>query len=395
MENKSLVDSFRISGSDLKSFKTAVKDMDESTVIVPVKGRDIVFLSLCEVEKYQVPGKLSFYILSPENLDDFLKKGLTLKVGTIPIEKIGEELAEQIKTTTGLVAVIKDKDEDAKYLVSQMAMKTLTRQTCLGGDEMINDGSFARNLYLAKAVFTKNARLNLVVRQSQTAKVIQAVFKGRYAKFEQNRLVKTVEEMEGNLVKWEMTHSVTRVWVEIPEYTKGFPEEIAAGFMLQTSDTGYYDMSATSFIKLSEDKYLYLDREGVDHCHKALTSNLTTMTRNVLKSVPQALVDIRQYFDGPAIKGTAVERCVEDYMRAICNVARVPIKRVDAVFADKDKIDKIKPRYKPEEIVFSESLKSEYTPFEVLTLKVKAVNALESNGLDEPTTERLRFSKLF
>lgn len=278
-----LLNSYNAEGKTLESFKEENAVMDSITNHFTAMGEDIIFLSLCEVEEWQMPGRAMFYILSKENITDFLVQGKPLKRGTIPLNLIGEELFEELKRTTGLIAVIKNQ----KYLVSDCAIKTLTLRSTVSGDMTIERQNLIRNLHFADAIITRNDRIHFVYREINTknskGEIIQirkifAALGLKYTAVPQtiltdcaNMLIKDGFLGKTTVNNWQVNHIISSVSLSFPDVaaemckTYKLPEAgISPGVLLITSDIGYSSIIARGVFFKGRD-YIITDEVVIKH----------------------------------------------------------------------------------------------------------------------------------
>ena len=253
----SLKDAFALQGNMMEDFEEVTKMMAENTKSLIVRPDEVTFLSLCNVEEMQRPGKVVFYILSAENLEDFMLHGKALHVGTISEEKIGAELLEEMRRTTGLMAIINRE----KFLVSQIAMPTLTIQSMVSGTATINRNNLYRDMHIADALIARNEKVHFVYRECEIGKgpdgspvIVKKIFAalGRYfSPCEQTVLCKLSDLIKKeNLLGhpevrfWKVDHEFTELYLEFPKAAEEFKtmyklkSDIMPGIYMCTSDTG-------------------------------------------------------------------------------------------------------------------------------------------------------------
>ena len=398
MKNIELLDNFSLSGTDADVLREKIEDITASTKELAVRGKDITFLSLCKFKDYQVKGKLSFFILSPEYLDDFVNLGKNFRVGTISLDQLGKELAEELVKTTGLMMTVGSE----KYLISEKALKTLTRNSCIGGDDLINGHGFPRNFYLANAVFERNIPLRAVYRESDTGvKKVYAFFKRRYAMYPQTELLKAAENVQdGTIDKWNISTDYTDIHVRI-----GKKEDITPGVWFRTSDIGRSAIFSRTVVRV-DDSFTCVDEATIGHNKKQQESmDLSGETDKMLKSLFKK-VDAYKVLEGRDAKvdGPGAIALADYIMIKACAPLKVPMRRLNILFLDKDGVKSFRDRIKKGKKSSAEwlGMKSvlETSPFkkdkdidklDILKLLLRAVDMLEVNGLDEPTTEACRF----
>lgn len=233
-----LLNDFSISGDNMDNFKKIVTDMSDATDVLTVKGREITFLSLCDIEKYQTPGKTTFYILSEEYVDDFLTFGERLHLGSIKNEELGEDLLSEARNTTGLIALI----DGQKYLISRSTLTTLAQRACVSGDSTVKRNNLARDLHIADALFSRNEWINLVYRHAKGEDSINKIFAAFSSDFILNRqdiIIKALEHEEFpydsfRMKDFHIDNSITELSLYLPKAIG----ELQSGLIIRNSDIG-------------------------------------------------------------------------------------------------------------------------------------------------------------
>ena len=251
-----LLNEFATHGSSLEDFCKESELMDETTAILDVKGADIMFLSLCDLPEYQVEGKATFFVFNETYLDEFLSKGSKFRVGTIPIEYIGQELLDELKQTTGLMAII----DHEYYIISEIAMPTITFQASVGGNLTLTRNNLIRNLHLADAIISKNEKLRIVYRKEIigkdsigvpiTAKKIFACL-GKYFYYTPASVLTEIVKDCSTKMKvrsWDIDHILTNVHME-NEPIAGLPDKVYPGIIFSTSDVGRSSFTASGVFR--------------------------------------------------------------------------------------------------------------------------------------------------
>ena len=412
-KNQLLLDNFSAEGQELTPLKENIKAMTEATGEIIAHGKDITFLSLCELKEMQVDGKLTFFVLSPEYLDDFLKEGQRLRAGTVPIDQLGQELADELVKTSGLLVVI----DDERYILSEKAIKTLTRQTCLGGDEMIAEHCFARNLYLATCVFRRNDKLKIVYREENGIKKIFGFFKHKYARYPQTVLTDAVKKLKATVSKWAVSQDVTDIFTNWGEKGKNY----TPGIFFRTSDIGRGSLIARSIITFDNGGHIILQEIPFMHCNKYLNIDMAEEVEDTFKKDISAFskeygakadLEIIDYSridpekeENAAINRQMVEETVEKLAREVFRKVKIPKGRFEAAFASVDKLKELKEQVKQSnknakkkaEWKTAKSVyhyvqieNRKYTYGDIIAIIAKAIDVLEENGLDESTVTEMR-----
>ncbi len=246
----SILNAAATSGTDYGQFKVENQDLAMATKTETISGRDITFLSLCEIPEYQEPNATTFFVISDATLRDFRKYGRDLKRAILRDSSYPAECVKEMKQTTGLMFLIGGE----KYLVSQHAMATLSMQASISGTMTLQRSNFLRDMHLADALFYKNDTLTIVYREIETAKIpvkkVYAVFAGAYKEIPQTVVANIADAVmcdpvmgNASVNAWYIDHELTRLEMSYPkiqdEYTKEFGvNDITPGVMIQTSDVG-------------------------------------------------------------------------------------------------------------------------------------------------------------
>lgn len=244
MDEKRLMDGFGMSGTDPVALAESIEQIDEMTKTFFAMGRDIMFLSLCDLPEYEKEGFATCYILTKEYLDEF-KAGKALHISRIPVEKIGEDLLAQCRKTTGLVCLF----ENQAYTVSEYAISLLLQRGDLGGYYPTKTKGIIRDMAIADSVFHNNEKMTVVYRQVESLRKIFAFMGGRYALVKQSILLDIIGAFEKDSVmgkpvmsRFSMDQAFTDVDVTFPEaaeeYSAMTGKTVIPGAALCTSDIG-------------------------------------------------------------------------------------------------------------------------------------------------------------
>ena len=315
-----LKDGFKRSGSEFDDFKGAVDDMVECTKDIVVRGGDIIFLSLCEIPEHQTPGKYTFYVLSSEYITDFLIKGKALRLGTVPEEKIPEELMEECARTTKLIAVINNE----KYIVSDRAIPTLSLRASVSGDRTINYQNLIRNMHFADAIINKNENIHVAYREVEGIKKIFACLGSQYSYIPQNILVEAADLIrdkesigESRVDGWLIDHDFTDLYVSLDGIAKEvmedykLPHAITPHIFLCTSDTGSSSIIARSCYA-SGRGYVILDEVMIRHVGKITADDiLDKIDKTILPNIRKLPERLAELIGIPVMDYTGVDLTTE------------------------------------------------------------------------------------
>lgn len=238
------------SGADYGDFKVENMALAKATKTAIVNGRDIMFLSVCDVPEYREEDATVFWVISDETLRDFRKFNKGLGRAILKNANYPQECLTELKNTTGLMFLI----DGEKYLVSQHAMATLSMQASISGTMTLQRANLLRDMHIADALFYKNESITLVYREVEmdgiSVKKIYAVFAGAYREIPQTVVADIADSvMEDEIMgkatvnSWYIDHEITRLEMTYPEIQEDYSEkygvaDITPGIMIQTSDTG-------------------------------------------------------------------------------------------------------------------------------------------------------------
>ncbi len=245
-----VLDTARISGTDYEEFKKQNAELAEATGSMVVYGRDITFLSLCDIGEYQQEDSTVWWMLSDAALRDFRKYNSPLKLAKLYNKDYPAQCLNELRQTTGLMMFINEE----KYMVSQLAMPTLTMQASVAGNMTINRANFLRDMHLADAIFFKNEPMTLVYRTIEVdgieVKKVLAVFATAYREVKQtivSKIADSIKEDEvmgsASVKNWEIDHELTQISMQYPKITDTYGKEygvdvLTPGVMIRTSDIG-------------------------------------------------------------------------------------------------------------------------------------------------------------
>lgn len=272
-----MIDTYSCKGNSIETFKEENAKIAENTKEICARSGDIIFLSLCEIPEFQIEGKVTFYVLSNEYITDVLQKGSRFRVGTLNEDELGEELLDELKSTTGLMAII----DGVKYLVSDLAIPTLTIRAGVGGDETISRQNLFRNLHFADALIHRNAPVHFVYREGvnlegKTVRKILAGFGAAYTYVPQTIMYDAAEEIlkdgilgEASVKYWEISHEYTDIEIMFPEMKDTFSKEygvdsLIPGVFMCTSDIGKSSVIVRGVL-YSGSSYVIIDEVMIKH----------------------------------------------------------------------------------------------------------------------------------
>lgn len=245
-------DNFRVNGTDFDTFRAENKAMEDMTKEIVVRGADIQLLSHCTIPTYQKEDRVAVSMLTPETIDSFLTTGTYPRGGYIPNVYFGnQEVIDEMVKTTGLCFTI----GDDLYVVSELAIPTLTLRAEVKGDMTIQRSNLLRDMHVADALFDKNEKIHLIYRTEElggrTVRKVFACLGSAYKLIPQTILAKTIDSLSkaGTIGRVEMSsfeidHLYTTCQVELPEIGEEIASEyktgsdIVPGLYISTSDVG-------------------------------------------------------------------------------------------------------------------------------------------------------------
>lgn len=310
---KVLCDGFRVCGTSYEKFKKETAELTEITKGLIVKNKDVTFLSLCEIPEYQVAGKVSFFILSQSYLLDFMENGKKIHVGTINEEKIGSSLLDELRSTTGLIAII----HNEKYIISDIAVPTLSIRASVSGDLTINRQNLIRNMHFADAIFSKNDSIHFVYREIQigeeadgTPIIAKKIFAalGKYFKAVPQTILSDITDIvadekifgKTDIREWSIDHRFTDLYIEFPDAGEDFKDLykledlVIPGIFLCTSDAGNSSIIARGVYRKGS-SYVITDEVMVKHTSKATVELIKEKMDEIfinIRKLPETLAQL-------------------------------------------------------------------------------------------------------
>ncbi len=245
MNEKNLLDTYRLGGRDITSLTEALSEIDASTKRFIARGKDLMLLSLCNREEIDTEGFTTCYILTDSYVKDF-ENGSALHIAKIPNEKIGLQVLEEAKASTGLVVLF----ENEGYAVSRYALNSLLQRSGIGGKFPVSTNGIVRDIYVAAGLFNYNEHMSVIFREADNgAKKIFAFMGGRFTPVKQSSLLDIVSALEKDgtigsvaLSSYEIDHEFTDIYVSFPDAAKEYSDmvgkNVVPGLVLSTSDIG-------------------------------------------------------------------------------------------------------------------------------------------------------------
>lgn len=376
---KMLLDGYAESGNDYSDFKEKVDEVVDMTKDLVVRGRDITFLSLCEKPDPSLvePGKELFYVLDEKSLESFVMESKRLAAGRVTVAEIGYELFDELKKTTGLMAIINGE----KYLFSDNAIKTFTIRASVSGEYTVTRQNLIRNMHIADAIIAKNEKIHFVYREIQIgtrpdgtpvmAKKIFACLGGYYQPVPQSILYNladlvtkdgTLGDMSVNY--WTLNQRFTDLYIDFPTAADDFkklyklPDKIIPGLLLCTSDTGDSSVIVRGVYRVGR-HYVITDEVAMKHTKEVSARKILDRADEVIFSsfrrLPETLANLigKEVADyssidlssesGAAKNLSAVAKCMESLSKKLLK-SILPKKHLDTILqCMQDEIDSSRP----------------------------------------------------
>lgn len=229
-------DTFISSGTDVNSFFSEVKKMDEITSFAPVNLKGYTVLSVCRhdesfIEAFRFSGRDPYEIGQP------------VQIAKISIERLKEKgatdelIKELIKGKTALYS-------DGELLLLSNAVNW--GQLGLFGKGVAKP-THERNLLVA-SLFGEDQKATLVVKKEKELQKVFAIRSPEYAPIKQESIIQILEGCSSlgsiNCNKWYIDNFFTEIVVSFPDVasdiakTYDLPKKLTPGIRVTTSDTG-------------------------------------------------------------------------------------------------------------------------------------------------------------
>lgn len=311
-----LEDAFATHGTALADFTRVTTEMSEITKDIECRGGDLTFLSLCEREEAQKPGKVAFYILNEENIEAYLNENKFFPVGTVSVEKVGQALIDEMKNSSRLMLLIKN----VPYLVSELALPTITIRALVGGQVTIERNNLIRDMHIADALICRNEYIRFVYREVSIGKdaagndiVVKKIFAamgGMFRSVPQTILADSIDliRSEGKMGKekvhnWSVDQTFTSIYLEYDQVTEDIrqayqlPDQIIPGVYLCTSDIGRSSIIGRGcYRRKGSNSYVVTDEVAFKHtgkaCKEVVLKQLDNGVFAKLRKLPEALCNL-------------------------------------------------------------------------------------------------------
>ncbi len=289
-----LLDGYKREGGGFEDFKAAALDMHCRTQMIRVMPRDVMLLSLCPIRKLQKPGCACFYILSNNQIIDFVENGERMKLIYVPIDRIGNELYEEMKATTGLMAQV----DKRLFVIGSDAFLTLSQVAKVGGPGMKDDSGIIRDLHIAKGFFERKSGVTFVARGADgigTGKIYSVFCKMHdlnaspmiLEALKNPDFISAYKGFTGTEEIKVSSFKVTNRDVEVI-IPLGSGKPVNPGIMLCDSDTGYSELSVRQVWILENGSYLIAGEESMQHSNSSTTERYVGDIVSSLKSLSES-----------------------------------------------------------------------------------------------------------
>ena len=344
-----LTDKFLKHGTTLESFTKDITSISDATETLSVKPAEITFLSLCRIPDMQIDGKLVFYVLSREFIEDFINYGQGLRRGSVDRTEFGEELCKELENGTGLLAVIGGE----KYIIARSALTTLCQRACISGDMTVNRNNFARDFHLADGLFARNERINFVYRASGGINKIFAAFASDFVLHKQDIIMKALQHEEfpfkGFVVR---SYSIDNFYTELELSLPGH-----AGLIIRNSDVGLSSL-VVKVVYRYEDTFIIYSEHSLRHdkgmsfekfLHQTLAEAYDSLSSSKFEEEVEMLskIPVIDYTDfnewNPFHKWDNYKRIEESLLNAVYDLLGKQLSKKGLKAVTKSLVDSIEP----------------------------------------------------
>lgn len=244
--DEKLLDSWKESGTDIESFKEAVKNISASTSTMLIRAKDVKVLSNTQSVN---PASLKFYKLDPQDLWDTSSGRHTVCEAYMKREGF---------TDRGVVELVKELENDTKlllqidskiYFTSINMLNTFGLRTGVAGNAMLNP-CLERDILIAKCL-NSDDEMTAIVRRAGGVRKIFSTLSAKYPYVPQSICadILTRIETDGKLgdavgYNWSVDNQFAEIYLEFPEKAEelmaiyGLDREVTPGLYICNSDTG-------------------------------------------------------------------------------------------------------------------------------------------------------------
>lgn len=258
MFNKNyLNDDWYVSGSDLETLKNIIEENNKYTKFIETNSKNISLISLLSKEikeKLKLnmerdyvfksnpdphPFEILLVLSAYKTISAQSRKDISIYTPTK--EMLNSPLYNEFKTNKTMLSL-----DNENYFLSSGFFKNLERYGISG--EFFTMPSFERDLSLT-AAFANNKKATVCIKEFDGNKKAFALLSGKYTNINQSILFRIIDVFEKkmgkiNVKSWEMSHFITNVYVEFPQYADDmnevykFKTKYIPGILISTSDTG-------------------------------------------------------------------------------------------------------------------------------------------------------------
>lgn len=348
---KNLLDSYVKEGTSFEEFEGAVKEITEITKALPLRGSEVILLSMKDDDSE--PDKVKFFYLDDASIDG-VNHGERPKEGFIYINRLPRELMEESANSSRLLLVYNKQ----MYFISKLALSTMTMRSGVGGDTTVNRSNLIRDQHLADGLMAQNQNISFIYREVNTAddgkklkspvRKIYAAMGNTFRPVPQTILVDAARliESEGKMGKmqtkaWHIDQQYTSLYVEFPEMETELsemyklPGTFMPGLYLATSDAGTSSVVVRGTYTYNS-HYVIIDEVAMKHCG-------TITPEKILKRVQKEIFN--KFRNLPEALETLISRDVIDYTALDLSSESGAAANFDAVAGIYEKVlmDEFKP----------------------------------------------------
>lgn len=272
-----LQDHYENFGCDLESFREATEFFSQNTYSIDVIPMECSVLTVCNEDRFQKKGMYAFHVWNVSTLEDFsrmLARERGPVIAHIPIGDIPENIFREMEDTTQMCVLI----NGGTYVVSELAIPTLTTKVGIGGNTTINSHTFLRNCHLAEGWFDSVGKTHIIYREENGVRKIFAFMGSRYQDNFQSCMTAILDSIQDEAVlgdmivrSWHQDHRFTKIHVEFPkaaeDIAEAYPEldkEFVPGIELQTSDVGASSLTARGILRVGRSNIVF-GEVGIPH----------------------------------------------------------------------------------------------------------------------------------
>jgi len=321
---------FEVTGTNLQSFFSALKDMDKATKVVNVSSNSLFMYSVISdtnsLYEYAMLRGIAHNkneLAIQVNTKNAAKKEDKLMLASmhpsleprykhIPRSRLielydGSEVLDEVEQESRLIM----KYEDKTYVVSALAINTILNRAGINGNFMYSVPSISRAFAIESAFYLYEPQIIKVVTRenSKGGQIILAIHSEMYCYVNQSILedifvLLAADYGKGTCERWKITHNLSSCYITFPDIGKEFsesynlPDDVIPGIYIATSDSG--DSAITvkgcwrignSIIGTSKDETCKLQHKGNLDLEK-FKNDICNRVFSEIKKVPERLCEL-------------------------------------------------------------------------------------------------------